>query len=82
VGHSSNERAIWLCQLVLPDHVANADRNADTGNDDHVHSAPSTRFSQHLVSSSPPNYSKLQEIIESNQWLIVAYLCLIQVGNR
>jgi hypothetical protein len=38
-------------------------------------------FSQHLVSSSTRNYSKLQEIIESDQWPIAAYLCSRQ-GDR
>jgi hypothetical protein len=39
-------------------------------------------FSQHLVSSSARNYSKLQEIIESDQWPLGAYLSGSQVDKR
>jgi hypothetical protein len=40
IGESQNAIAGHSSQSVLPDDVANADRKADTGNDDHVHLAP------------------------------------------
>jgi hypothetical protein len=42
---------VGSCRSVLPDDVANADGKADTGNNDHVHSAPPFGFSQHLASN-------------------------------
>ena len=39
-GGGSKKYRLRESSSVLPDDVANADCNADTGNDDHVHSPP------------------------------------------